>query len=322
MLGKEDPMYRPLMILFLTILFSVRLAAQQRADVTQWVDIAPVVAASHLLKKVAPIYPTFAKAAGIEGVVRVGIHIDPDGHVQLIPVLSGSPLLFEAAEKAVGQYVYKPFEKDGKAIGVETTVDVAFVIPNHQNIFHPQPPPELTLDSFRDSDGFMPTEHLSAKMRDWLSSYWLKMMDDPGCADVASRPFPLTHPPKDSSPKAIVELLAESIALEIQTDNAASRVYVVQPSCGCSPTGNCPIELVEDRAGQVHLIADAGGWGLYIYPRQGRPYPDIFVVSHMSATEADVAGYSNVEGQWGPLYCGKITIDDNGQEKSDVDVCR
>jgi TonB family protein len=308
--------------LILTILVSVRLPAQQRTDVPQWVDIAPEVAASHLLKKVAPIYPAFAKAVGIEGVVRFEIHIYPDGHVQRIQVMTRSPFLFEAAEKAVVQYIYKPFEKDGKPIGVQTTVDVAFVIPNHQNIFRPPPPPELTRDNFRNPDGVIPPVHLSAEMRDWLSTYWLEMMDERGCADVASRPFALTHPPKETSPKAIVELLAESITLEIQTENPASHLYVVQPGCGCGATGNCPIELIEDRAGHIHVIADSGGWGIYVYPRQGRPYPDIFTVGHMSGSESDVTGYSNVGGEWGPLYCGKITWDDSGREKSDVDVCR
>jgi hypothetical protein len=93
-------------------------------------------------------------------------------------------------------------------------------------------------------------------------------------------------------------------------------------SCVCGATGNCPIELVEDRAGHIQVIDDSIGWGLYVYPRQGRPYPDIFVVSHMSGSEADVVGYSNVAGEWGQLYCGKITLDDNGREKSDVGLCR
>jgi TonB family protein len=317
-------MSRPVIALFFTILVSIRLAAQQRTDVPQWVDIEPEVAASHLLQKVAPIYPTFAKAVGIEGVVRIGIRIDPGGHIQAIEVMSGSPLLRGAAAEAARQYVYKPFEKGGKPIGGQTTVDVAFVIPNYQNIFHPPPPPELTLDSFRDSEGFLPTEHLSAEMREWLSSYWLKMMDEPACADFASRPFALTHPPKDNSPKAMVEPLAESITLEIQTDNPACHVYIVYPkmSCVCGATGNCPIELMEDRAGHINVIASDNGWGIFVYPRRGSQYPDIFVAHNMSASESDVTGYSNVGGEWGMLYCGKITTDDSGREKSHVDVCR
>jgi hypothetical protein len=38
-------------------------------------------------------------------------------------------------------------------------------------------------------------------------------------------------------------------------------------SCVCGATENCPIELVEDRAGHNRVIADTGGWGLYVYPR-------------------------------------------------------
>ena len=56
----------------------------------------------------------------------------------------------------------------------------------------------------------------------------------------------------------------------------------------------------------------------------GSPYPDIFTYSHMSAAEGTVAGYSNVAGQWGQVYCGEITLggDNPPGEKDDIHVCQ
>ncbi len=105
--------------------------------------------------------------------------------------------------------------------------------------------------------------------------------------------------------------------------NRGTHLYVVNPrmNCLCGATGNCPIELVEENAGGVRRVAGTIGWGFYAYPHQDSPYPDIFIPSHVSCCEISVVGYSNVAGEWGQLYCGKIVTDGGQQETDDVQVC-
>jgi len=64
--------------------------------------------------------------------------------------------------------------------------------------------------------------------------------------------------------------------------------------------------------------------GMYsIHLRSGSPYPDVFIYSHINAGEIGVAGYSNVGGLWGQLYCGEITSGGKpGDEKEDIHICR
>jgi TonB family protein len=84
------------------------------------------VAASMLQESSKPVYPPLAKAARLQGVVKLQVRIGKDGHVTEITVLSGHPLLVPAAMDAVKDYVYKPVMIEGKAVDVMTTVEVAF----------------------------------------------------------------------------------------------------------------------------------------------------------------------------------------------------
>jgi TonB family protein len=84
------------------------------------------VAASMLQESSKPVYPPLAKAARLQGVVKLQVRIGKDRHVTEITVLSGHPLLVPAAMDAVKDYVYKPVMIEGKAVDVMTTVEVAF----------------------------------------------------------------------------------------------------------------------------------------------------------------------------------------------------
>ena len=62
------------------------------------------------MHKVQPIYPDEAKRALVEGNVMLAVIIDKDGTTQDPRVIdSASPLLNEAALKAVKQWRYRPF---------------------------------------------------------------------------------------------------------------------------------------------------------------------------------------------------------------------
>ena len=315
--NEKNHLSRPLIVLCLALLLSAPHMAQQRTEIPpepQFVKIPPETAASHLLKKGVPVYPAFAKAAGIDGVMHVGIGIYPDGRVHAIQEISGWACLREAATKAAAQYVYKPFEKNGHPVVAETTVDIVFRLPDYGKIFHPLPPPELTLDSFTQFGDADSATDAHTKLRKWIVSHLQKNFDDMGSGDSGSLSA------QGISQDKRTEILAATRVIEIPTKNPADHLYVVSPRVGCGATGNCDIYMVEDNARGVRLVADTGGWGFYAYPHQGSPFPDIFFVSHMSAGEVDVDGFSNAGGEWGLLYCGKIVLGE--QEEDDVHLCR
>jgi TonB family protein len=79
-----------------------------------------------LIKEAAPVYPEAARAAGVQGVVILGVKTDGAGNVVDTIVLRSIPLLDQAAMDAVNQWVYEPFLKDGKAGPIVFTVTVRF----------------------------------------------------------------------------------------------------------------------------------------------------------------------------------------------------
>jgi TonB family protein len=81
-----------------------------------------------LIKKVEPAYPPLARQTRISGTVRLHAIIGKDGAVQEVEVVSGHPLLIQAAMNAVKQWVYQPTLLDGKPVKVDTTVDVIFAL--------------------------------------------------------------------------------------------------------------------------------------------------------------------------------------------------
>ena len=76
--------------------------------------------------KVQPAYPPLAKQARIQGVVILEAIIGKDGAVTEVKVISGHPLLQQAAIDAVSQWKYKPTLLNGEPVEVVTTVTVNF----------------------------------------------------------------------------------------------------------------------------------------------------------------------------------------------------
>ncbi len=87
---------------------------------------------SHPLKIVRPIYPELARQAHIEGRVSLNCLIRTDGTVDKIEVKRGHPLLIQAATDAVSKWKFKPTVLNGKAVEMETVVNIDFRLPkNH-----------------------------------------------------------------------------------------------------------------------------------------------------------------------------------------------
>jgi periplasmic protein TonB len=84
---------------------------------------------SHPVKIVRPIYPELARQAHIEGRVSLSCLIRIDGTIDKIEVKKGHPLLIQAATDAVSKWKFKPMKLNGKAVEMETVVNIDFQLP-------------------------------------------------------------------------------------------------------------------------------------------------------------------------------------------------
>ena len=79
-----------------------------------------------LVHKVEAVYPDLARQAGIEGTVVLRLEIDKDGTVRGMKVLSGEPVLAQAAMDAVEHWRYAPTVLNGRPVNVLTSVSIEF----------------------------------------------------------------------------------------------------------------------------------------------------------------------------------------------------
>ncbi len=79
-----------------------------------------------IVQKVDPTYPPMARAAHIQGEVRMLVIIDKEGNVGNVRVVSGHPILAQAAMDAVKQWKYKPFLLNGDPVEVESAIFIVF----------------------------------------------------------------------------------------------------------------------------------------------------------------------------------------------------
>jgi TonB family protein len=87
------------------------------------------VARSSLISTVPPVYPPLARERGVQGIVLLEGIINTDGTVQDLRVISGHPLLNDAAIEAVRLWRYRPQTLAGQQIPVITTINVDFTLP-------------------------------------------------------------------------------------------------------------------------------------------------------------------------------------------------
>jgi protein TonB len=82
----------------------------------------------NLIRRVQPEYPALAKQSRIQGTVMLRAVIDREGMIQDLQVMSGHPLLVQAAINAVRQWRYRPFYLNDQPVEVETQVTVNFTL--------------------------------------------------------------------------------------------------------------------------------------------------------------------------------------------------
>src|SRR5712691_5961013 len=86
------------------------------------------VQAALIMNRVQPQYPPLARQARVSGTVKLHAIIAKDGTVQELQVISGHPLLIQAALDAVRQWRYRPTLLNTEPVEVDTTIDVIFTL--------------------------------------------------------------------------------------------------------------------------------------------------------------------------------------------------
>lgn len=99
-----------------------KVAAPQRVRVSAGVQ------EGMLVHKVQPVYPPLARQARIYGQVVLQAVISKAGTIENLHLVSGHPMLTQAAMDAVKQWRYRPYILNGEPVEVETQVTVNFTL--------------------------------------------------------------------------------------------------------------------------------------------------------------------------------------------------
>jgi protein TonB len=92
------------------------------------VRVPSAVEAGLLIQKTIPVYPPIAGAMRVGGTVVLAATISRVGTIENLHVVSGPPMLQQAAVDAVRTWRYRPYLLNGEPIEVETTVNVIFTL--------------------------------------------------------------------------------------------------------------------------------------------------------------------------------------------------
>ncbi len=96
------------------------------AEPPKAVTISAGIAVGLQTRSTPPVYPLIAKSARISGKVVLVATISKTGTIENLRVVSGPPMLRQAAVDAVSTWRYKPYKLDNQPVEVETTVNVIF----------------------------------------------------------------------------------------------------------------------------------------------------------------------------------------------------
>ena len=91
--------------------------------------LSPEVAESTLITRVEPEYPDEARSKGLQGAVVLDLHIAKDGKVMGVDVVTGQPVLAEAATAAVKQWRFQPHTINGSRVEMQTRIALRFALP-------------------------------------------------------------------------------------------------------------------------------------------------------------------------------------------------
>lgn len=92
------------------------------------VRVESSVQAAKIVNQPQPVYPSLARQVHVTGNVVLHAIIHEDGRVGELAVVSGHPLLVQAALEAVRQWRYVPTLLNGEPVEVDTTISVPFAL--------------------------------------------------------------------------------------------------------------------------------------------------------------------------------------------------
>jgi periplasmic protein TonB len=97
-----------------------KVAAPQKLRVSQGVMDGQKV------HDVTPVYPQMARIAHVQGAVVLRATISKTGNIENLQVVTGHPILIQAAMDAVKQWRYRPYLLNGEPVEVDTVITVNF----------------------------------------------------------------------------------------------------------------------------------------------------------------------------------------------------
>lgn len=93
------------------------------------VEVPEDYADDQIVRRVHPVYPKQAKAKKLHGTVVLQAIVNKQGKVDSLQLVSGDPLLAQAAADAVKLWRYKPYSHNGEPADFQTRVTVDFKMP-------------------------------------------------------------------------------------------------------------------------------------------------------------------------------------------------
>ena len=90
------------------------------------------VRAPKVIVQVLPKYPPLARQTHIQGQVQIDAILDEQGNVREMKVISGPPLLYQAALDALKQWKYEPTYLNDQPIAVQMIVTITFQLGEQQ----------------------------------------------------------------------------------------------------------------------------------------------------------------------------------------------
>lgn len=98
----------------------------------------------HIDHKAFPVYPPIAKVAHVQGTVVFDLRIGAVGRVESMEVVSGPPMLQQAAIDCLKQWTFHPFEEEGSPVAAHGQYSIVFVLGDSTNtaIGHRPPVPQ------------------------------------------------------------------------------------------------------------------------------------------------------------------------------------
>jgi periplasmic protein TonB len=92
------------------------------------VTVSRGVSEGLLVSRTNPTYPVIARTGHVSGTVILAATLSTEGRIENLRVISGHPMLRQAAIDAVKTWRYRPYQLNGQPVEVETTININFTL--------------------------------------------------------------------------------------------------------------------------------------------------------------------------------------------------